>query len=128
MWYPSLRMDSTQESAPIACHCLQCTDRQPPPATEAGPRQENFFPAPFRLPPERPEPPEADEKGALPLRPRLFRSCWVEEEEGAVNACNCDRGTTGEVPPWSAEEADKDSALTGQVKDFRGIFGGCKVR
>ena len=27
----------------------------------------NFFPAPFPLPPERPEPREEEEKGALPL-------------------------------------------------------------
>ena len=32
--------------------------------TEARLRHEDFFPAPFRLPPEQPEPPE---KGALPL-------------------------------------------------------------
>ena len=30
MRYPSLRMDNTQDSAPIACQCLQCVDRQPP--------------------------------------------------------------------------------------------------
>ena len=50
----------------------------PPPATEAKPCQEDFFPVPFRLSPEQPEPPEAN----LPLRP-----CWVEEEEGAIKAC-----------------------------------------
>ena len=48
----------------------------PPPATEARPRQEDFFPA--------------AKMGALLLRPLRFRPCWVEEEEGAVEACCCD--------------------------------------
>ena len=100
----------------------------PPSATEARPRQEDFFPTPFRLPPEWSEPPEAAEKGALPLRPHFLRPCWVEEEEGVVEACCCDRGTTGETPPRSAEEADEDPSLDSPAEDFRGIFGGCNVR
>ena len=100
----------------------------PSPATEARPRQEDFFPAPFRLPPEQPEPPEAAEKGTLPLRPLFFRPCWEEEEEGAIEVCSRNQGTTGETPPRSAEEADEDPTLEGPDKDFRGIFGGCNVR
>ena len=30
--------------------------------------------------------------------------------------------------PQSAEEANDDAALTVPAEDFRGIFGGCKVR
>ena len=115
MRYLSLRTDSTQDSAPIACQCLQCGDRQPSTRNRAEPRQEDFFPAPFRLPLEQPE---ADKKGALPLRPRFFRPCWAKEEEGAADACVCDQDTTGEVPPQSAEEADEDPALTGPAADF----------
>ena len=37
----------------------------PPLATETRPHQEDFFPAPFRVPPERPEPPEASGKGRI---------------------------------------------------------------
>ena len=85
----------------------------PPSATEVRPRQEDFFPAPFRLPPERPEPPEDAGKGASHLRP-----CWEEEEEGAVEACCCDRGTRGERQPRSAEEAGEDPALDGPDEDF----------
>ena len=66
----------------------------------------------------------AAKKGALPLRPLLFQPCWEEEEEGAVEACYCDRGTMGETPPRSAEEADEDPALDSADIDFRGIFGG----
>ena len=99
----------------------------PPPAMEAAPCQEDFFPVPPHLPLERPEPPEADEKGALPLCPRFFRPCWAEKE-GAVDICFCDRGTTGEASPRSAEKADEDPALTGPAEDFRGIFSECKVR
>ena len=104
------------------------TDNPPPPATEARPRQEDFFQAPLRLPPERPEPPEAAEKGALPLRPLCFQPRGAEGEEGAVEACCCDRGTTGEALPRSTEEADDDLTLDGPVEDFQGIFGGCNVR
>ena len=89
MRYPSLRMDSTQESAPTACQCLQCADRHPPTRNSGGTPPGGFFLAPFRLPPE---PPEADEKGASPLRPCLFRPCWVEEDEGAVDVYDCDQG------------------------------------
>ena len=70
----------------------------------------------------------AAEKGTLPLQPLLFRPCCEEEEEGSVKACCCDRGTTGETPPWSAEEADEDLALDGPDEDFQGIFGGCNIR
>ena len=100
----------------------------PPPATEARPRHEDFFSAHFHLPLERPEPPEATEKASLPLRPLFFRPGWEEEEKGAVEVCCCDRGATGETPPWSAQEADDDPALDGLDEDFRGIFGGCNVR
>ena len=44
-------------------------------------RQVNFFPAPLPFPPERPEPPEEEEKGALPLRFFLFLPAWPEGEE-----------------------------------------------
>ena len=44
MRYPSRRTDSTQDSVPIVCQCLQCADRQPPHATDETPCQ-NFFPA-----------------------------------------------------------------------------------
>ena len=37
------------------------------PSWGESPRQADFFPAPFPLPPERPEPREEEEKGALPL-------------------------------------------------------------
>ena len=88
----------------------------PPPAAEARPRQEDFFPAPFRLPSKRLEPPEAPEKGALPLLSLFFRPRWEEEGEGLVEAYCCDHGTTGETPPGSAEEADDDSAWMVQPK------------
>ena len=85
---------------------------------------EDCFTAPPWLPPERPE---ADKKGALPLHPFRFRPCWEAEEVEAVWASFCYRGTTGEVPPWSAEEADDEAALTGPAKNFLAIFGGCRV-
>ena len=47
---------------------------------------------------------EPHEKGALPLLPLFFRPRWEEEEEGLVEACCCDPGTTGETLPRSAEE------------------------
>ena len=55
-----LQMSATASSAE--------TDN-PPPATGEAARQVDFFPAPFPFPPERPELPEDEEKGALPLRP-----------------------------------------------------------
>ena len=124
MRYPSCRMDSTQDSAPVACQCLQCIDRQPPNATDETSCQEDFVLASPRLRPGRPEP---DEKGVLPLRRFRFPPCWMEEEEEAVWAVFCDRSTTGEVPPRSAEEADVDPARTSPTEDFQGIFGGCRV-
>ena len=56
----------------------------PPPATGETARQADFFPAPFPLPPERPELPEEEEKGALPLRPFLF-CAELAEGDGADN-------------------------------------------
>ena len=47
-------------------------------------RQVDFFPAPLPFPPERPEPPEEEEKGALPLRFFLFLPAWPEGEEDDV--------------------------------------------
>ena len=47
-------------------------------------RQVDFFPAPLPFPPERPEPPEEEEKGALPLRFFLFLPDWPEGEEDDV--------------------------------------------
>ena len=47
-------------------------------------RQVGFFPAPSPLPPERPEPPEEEEKGALPLQFFLFLPDWPEGEEDDV--------------------------------------------
>ena len=44
-------------------------------------RQVDFFPAPFPLPLERPQPPEDEEKGALPLRFFPFLPDWQEGEE-----------------------------------------------
>ena len=123
MRYLSLIPDSTQDSAPIACQCLLCADRQPPHVMDETPCQEDFFPVLPCLRPERPEPLEADEKGALPLRPFRFPPCWVEEEEAVF----CDRSTMGEAPPWSAEEADVKLARISPAKDFWGIFRGCKV-
>ena len=87
----------------------------------------DFFPASCRLPPEWLEPPEAPGKGTLPLRPRFFQLCWAEEEEEAIDAYFCNRGTVGEALPRSAEEVDEDSALDGPAEDFQGIFGGCNV-
>ena len=84
-------------------------ERQTPPATEAEPCQEDFNLAPWRKPLERPKPPEATKKGAWPLWPTLNRPVRAEEEERAVDAWECDWGTTVEVPLRSAEEADKDS-------------------
>ena len=49
------------------------------------------------------------------------------DEEEAIWVGFCDCGTTGEVPPWSAEEADDEAALTGANEDFLGILGGCRV-
>ena len=94
----------------------------PPLAIEVRPRQEDFFLVPFCLLLVRPESPKAPEKGALLLRLLCFQPCWAEEE-GAVEACCCDRGTTGEAPPRSAEEADGDPALDDPAEDLRGIFG-----
>ena len=45
----------------------------PHPQQRRDPVRRTFSPAPFHLPLERPEPPEAPEKGALPLRPLFFR-------------------------------------------------------
>ena len=53
---------------------------KPPPSMGETSRQVDFFPAPLPLPPERPEPPEDEEKGALPLRPFLFLPDWPEGE------------------------------------------------
>ena len=118
MQQPSRRMDSTQESAPIvwSASASNVPTDSPPPATEARPRQEDFFPAPFHLPLERPEPPEAPEKGALLLWSLFLRPDWEEDEEGDDEASCCDRGTTGETPPRSAEEADEDPALDGPAE------------
>ena len=44
-------------------------------------RQVDFFPAPLPSPPEWPEPPEEEEKGALPLQLFLFLPDWLEGEE-----------------------------------------------
>ena len=43
--------------------------------------QVDSFPAPLPFPPKRPEPPEEEEKGALPLRLFLFLPDWTEGEE-----------------------------------------------
>ena len=111
----SLQLTASASNAP--------TDN-PPPATEAKPRQEDFFPVPFRLSPERPELPKAPEKGASPLLPLRFRPRWEEEEEWVVVACCCDCETTSETPLRSAEEADEDTALDGPAEDFRGNLRG----
>ena len=47
-------------------------------------RQVDFFLAHLPLPPERPEPPEEEEKGALPLRFFLFLPDWPEGEEDST--------------------------------------------
>ena len=108
----SLQLTASASNAP--------TDN-PPPTTEAKLHQEDFFPANFHLPPERPKPPEAPEKDALPLLHPFFRPRWEEEEEGLVIQSLLLR-TTGETPSRSAEEADEGPALDGPAKDFQGIF------
>ena len=55
----------------------------PQPSWGESPRQADFFPAPFPLPPERPEPREEEEKGALPLPFFLPWPAWPEVEEEA---------------------------------------------
>ena len=87
MRYPSLRTDGTQDSAP-ACQCLQCADRQPPTRNRGGPQSGGLLLGTLAFATGAPE------KGALPLHPRRFQPCWVEEEEGAVDAWYHDRGTT----------------------------------
>ena len=110
---PSLRTDSTQELAPIVCQCLQCTDRQPPTRNRGETLSRGLLPGPFSFATGAAG---ATEKGALPLRPLCFQPRGVEEEEGDVKACCCDRGTTGETPPRSAEEADNNPPWTVQTK------------
>ena len=72
------------------------------------------------MPPERLE---AAEKGALPCDPSSSDPAGKRKRKrrGAVEACCCDRGTTGEAPPRSAKEADEDQALDSPDEDFRGI-------
>ena len=126
--YLSLRKDSTQDFAPIACQCLQRADRQPPTRNGGSTPSGGLLPPqPPRLPPEQPEQPElpeANEKGTLPLRPHLFRPCRIEEEEGAVDTCFCDWGTTGEatrtqpwpVSPKTSKESSVDARSVGQER------------
>ena len=51
----------------------------PLPSQGESSRQVDFFPGP--LPSERPEPPEEEEKGALPLQFFLFLPAWPEGED-----------------------------------------------
>ena len=123
MRYPSLRTDSTQDSAPIVCQCLQCTDRQPPTCNRGKTPSGGLFTGTLSFATGAAGATGGPRKGRLALRPSFFRPCWAEEEEGAVDACFCDRGTTEEAPTRSAEEADEDPALDGPAED-----GGCNVR
>ena len=122
---PSRSTDTTQDSAPIACHRLQCGARQAPPATEQRARHADRFPDPFCLPPDRPKRPVAREKVVLSLR-LLVGHPREEEDEEEVDCEDCwDRGTTGVLPPQSAaDEAEEALPYTGA--DFLGIRGGCK--
>ena len=125
MRYPSLRTDGTQDSAPRACQCLQCADRQPLTRNRGGTLSGGLLTGTLAFATVTAR---AAEKGALTLSPHRFQPYYVEEEEGTVDARSCDQGTTGEAPPWLAEEADEDSTVDEPSEDIRGIFGGCNVR
>ena len=99
----SLQLTASASSAP--------TD-SPPLATEAKPRQ--LFPGPFSFTPGVVRAAKGPRKGRLSLGLRLFFPQW--EEEGVVEACCCDRETTGETPLRSAEADEEEPALDGPAE------------
>ena len=75
----------------------------------------------YLFPPERPEPPEEEEKGTLPLWLFLFLSNWPEGEE--VEDCFC-AGREAPKELACAEPVDDDPADPPPAAGFRGILGG----
>ena len=79
MRYPSRRIDSTQDSAPIACQCLQCADRQPP--TRNGPETLSLGLLPG-TPSLASGTAGGSRKGPFPLRPFCSRPLLGRERRG----------------------------------------------
>ena len=95
----------------------------PQPSWGEVPRHADFFPAPLPFPPERPEPREDEEKGALPL-PFFFPwPDWpeVDEEVDCFWAWEAP-----EVLAWP-ERAVEDTPDSPADAGFRGILGGWRV-
>ena len=118
MRYLSRRTDSTQESAPIACQCLQCADRQPPTRNRGRTPSRGLFPGPFSLASRVAGAFGSRRKGSLtfatpPLSTRLGRRRGGGRQRLRLQPRHHGRGAT-----TVSRGGGRDPALTGPAKDF----------